>query len=104
MLIAQYGSKDFETQTDNAIQAKQPFIVQVNGWKKRAIKAGLPHYLRYLDTRLRGKTSLATLRLIPFGFITPTFWVLCVRAQFERMYPSIQQSTDALVIRFDAPA
>ena len=103
MLVTQYGSKDFENQTASAIQTRQPFIVKVNGWRKRSIGAGLRHYLRYLDSRRYGKTKpLSALLIIPFGFMTPTFWVLCVRAEFEKMYPSIQQSADALVIKFEA--
>lgn len=101
----EYGSKDFEAQITGAIQARQPFIVKVNGWRKHAIGNGLRHYLRYLDSRRHGKTkSLSALLIIPFGFVTPTFWVLCVKAEFERMYPSIQPSADAdaLVIKFEA--
>lgn len=98
----EYGSKDFEAQITNAIQTRQPFIVKVNGWRKRAIGNGLRHYLRYLDSRRHGKTKqLSALLVIPFGFVTPTFWVLCVKAEIEGMYPSIQPSADTLVIKFE---
>ncbi|MDP2109664.1 MAG: hypothetical protein Q8N46_11615 [Anaerolineales bacterium] len=99
----EYGSKDFEAQITSAIQTGQPFLVKIKGWRKRVIGNGLQHYLRYLDSRRQGKAKrLSTLLLIPYGFVTPTFWVLCVKAEFERIYPSIQTSADALVIKFES--
>lgn len=104
MLVFQYGSKDFEKRIADTIQTKQPFIVEVHGWKKRAIGAGLQHYLRYLRSRQRGESKpLSALLMIPFGFVTPTFWVLCVKAEAASMYPRIlTQSASALAIEFEA--
>ena len=104
MLVYEYGSKDFESQIASAIQAEQPFVVEVKGWRKRAIETGLQHYLRYLHSRLRGENkSISALRMIPFSFVTPTFWIVCVKAEAVCMYPRIlEQSADVLAIKFEA--
>lgn len=103
MLICEYGVKDFEKQVINAIQDKQPFILKINGWRKCTINAGLRHYFRYLDSQRGGKSSpLSALLVIPFGFVTPTFWVICIQAALARMYPTIeQQSVDMLAVKFE---
>lgn len=101
MFVFEYGSEEFENQTANAIQTRQPFLVEVRGWRKRVIRTGLRHYLKYLNSRRDKKNKpLSALLIIPFGFVTPTFWVLCVKAEFEGMYPIIQQSADVLIVKF----
>lgn len=99
----EYDSKDVETRVASAIQAGEPFILKIRGWRRYVIGKGLQHYLRYLEFRRQGKNRLAALLIIPFGFVTPTFWVLCVKAEFEGMYPSVEASNDILVIRFEKP-
>lgn len=94
MLTINYNDSTFEKLALQAVQSKEEFSIRVSGWKRKPIKKGLSHFRNYKQGRGR------SLMLIPYGFITPTFWVVCVKADFENLMPDWQTEDGDLVVRF----
>jgi hypothetical protein len=97
MEIIDYKASDFEKSAESAVQSKEEFAVKVSGWRRRIIASGLRRYRNYRENQKRTRNALM---LIPYGFITPTFWVVCVKAEFEHFMPNWQTENGELIINF----
>jgi hypothetical protein len=100
MQTIDYNTADFEKLALSAVESKAEFLVKVTGWKRKLIASGLSHYRCYREGQGR---AMHALMVIPYGFITPTFWSVCVRAEFEHFMPSWEMEKKELLIKFTRP-
>src|SRR5690242_16733441 len=102
MHIFDYHDVDINEKTTRLLETNTSFGITVNGWRARFIHSGLRYYLRYREAFDMGQRRIwIALSVIPFGFITPTFWAICIRAEINGMRPKIASSTDRLVVVFE---
>lgn len=102
MQLFDYRVRGVESETMRLASTKVSFGLCVSGWRRHFIRVGLRYYLRYRDALDRGnRRSWIALLVIPFGFITPTFWVICVRAELNSMRPRIDNVSDPMVVVFE---
>ena len=102
MNVINYTAPDVGAQIDQEIESKKPFGLRISGWRSSVIKAGLPYYIRYRDAVDHGKRDpLVGLLVIPFGFVTPTFWMTCVRTEFNKQLPRVDTASGSFIVVFE---
>lgn len=95
MLVINYSDSNFEEIALQAIKSKQEFSINIRAWQRKPITRGLNYYNQYRN----GKRNIS-LMLIPYVFFTPTFWVVCVKSEFENFMPSWVNEEHELIVRF----
>ncbi len=103
MRVLDYGAPHIEDDAVSLARKRTPFGLRIEGWRRAPIRAGLKPYLKYRAAcGLGEKRPLIGLATIPFVLVSPTFWMVCVRAEVNGMLPRIEKDvSDSMTVVFE---
>lgn len=103
MEILDYRSQDVADVASSLVRKHSPFGLRISGWRSGAVRAGMKPYLKYRASYQRGnKRPLSALAVVPFALVSPTFWMLCVRAEINGMALRVERdSKHSTIIVFE---
>ena len=103
MRVLDYSASRVEEDAVGLARARAPFGLRIVGWRRTPIRAGLRPYLKYRAAYSRGeRRPLIALAAIPFAIVSPTFWMICVRAEMSGMLPRIEHDlADSMTVIFN---